>query len=261
MKIIDKNSPVYERRIILIDDEKNNPNIEWGKLVIDSLMSPWLSAAKYLKDKETYKKKSLAFGEIDYCSNNFKFPPQHPQKGIVYSCPDFESEFYIPFSNFHQHSLKLKESAFIEMCAHLGAKEILLIEEIEDNSKTKTDTKADNIPSQNGNVSGGIKTEYNRKKSHSGKISFSFPKPLKHNSTIYKSKWIDSEPTWRTLQKVRLENKVLEYFAELNYTDEMGVTADFAGKLNEMGLNIGGSFNKIKKVERKYKVIFWDNLE
>lgn len=259
MKIIEKNNPVYERRTILIDEEKNNPNIEWGKLAIDTLTSPLLTAGKYLFDKESYKKNSIAFGEISYCNNNFNFPPQHPQKGIVYTCPDFESGFYIPVSNFHQHCLKLKESAFIEMCAHLGAKTIILIEEIEDDIKTKIDTKADNIPSQNGNVTAGVKSEYKKNQTSSEKVSFSFPKPLKHNSTNYKSKWIDTEPTWRTLQKVRLENKVSIYNAELNYTDEMGVTTDFAGKLNGMGLNIGGSFNKIKKVERKYKVIFWDN--
>lgn len=264
MKIIKKETPIYNRRIILIDEETKNPTIlNWKQIGID-LISFGVGVKIPSNSKnfsENYLNNSTSFGEIEYCNNNFKFPPQHPQKGIVYSCPDFESDFYIPISTFHQHSLKLKESAFIEMCAHLGAKEILLIEETEDDIKVKTDTKADNIPSQNGNISASMKTEYKSNQTNSEKIRFSFPKPPKHNSTPYKSRWIESEPTWRTLQKVRLENKVQEYSAELNYTDEMGITIDLAAKINKMGLNIGGSFNKIKRIERTYKVHFWDNLE
>lgn len=261
MKIIKKETPIYNRRIILIDDEANNKKIDWSKLIRDATLFYAIPVFRYLYNKKTYLNYSTAFGEIDYCNNNFKFPPQHPQKGIIYSCPDFESEFYIPLSNFHQHSLKLKESAFIEMCAHLGAKEILLVEETEDNLKINLKTKADDIPTQTGNASASLKTDYKNNQTSTGKISFSFPKPLKNNIMNYESKWIESEPTWRTLQKVRLENRVLEYSAELNYTDEMGITVDLAGKMSKMGLNIGGEFNKIKKVERKYKVLFWDNLE
>lgn len=261
MKIIKKDTPIYNRRIILIDDEENNKKINWSKLVKDASIFYGIPLVRYLFDKKTYLNYSTAFGEIDYCNNNFKFPPQHPQKGVIYSCPDYEPDFYIPLSNFHQHSLKLKESAFIEMCAHLGAKEIILIEETEDNKKVNLSVRADNVPTQMGDASANLKTEYKSNQTNSGKVSFSFPKPKKQNSTNYVSKWIESEPTWRTLQKVRSENKVVEYSAEFNYTDEMGISVDLAGKLNGMGLNIGGSFNKIKKVERKYKVIFWDNLE
>jgi hypothetical protein len=262
MKIIKKETPIYNRRIILIDDEAKNTNFNWKQFGIDffSFGSYLKVAYKSINFSENYLHNLTGFGEIDYCNNNFKFPPQHPQKGIVYSCPDFESDFYIPISNFHQHSLKLKESAFIEMCAHLGAKEIVLIEETQDDVKIKIDTNVDNIPSQNGNLSGGFEKEYKSSQTNSGKISFSFPKPSKHNSTLYESKWIETEPTWRTLQKVRLENKVAEYSAELNYTDEMGITINLASKINKMGFNIGGNFNKIKKIERKYKVLFWDNL-
>jgi len=260
MKIINKDTPVYNRRIILIDDEQNNPILNWKQFIYDSFV-PGLTLIKTFKDKESYLYKSTAFGEIAYCANNFKFPPQHPQKGIVYCCPDYEPNFYIPLSNFHKHTLKLKESAFIEMCGHLGAKEILLIEETVDNTKINLDLEADNIPSQNGNASVGVKTGYKNNKTNSGKVFFIFPKPPNHNFTKYENKWIESEPTWRTLQKVRLENKVSEYYTEFNYTEEMGITTDISGKLNKVGLNIGGSFNQFKKIERKFKVVFWDNLE
>ena len=86
------------------------------------LAGPLFMIGKKIYNNNAYKHNdaNVNFGEIDYCINNFKFPPQHPQKGIVYSCCDYEPDFYIPVSSFHQHTLQLKESAFIEMCAHLG---------------------------------------------------------------------------------------------------------------------------------------------
>jgi hypothetical protein len=123
MKKIDKNTPIYERRTILID-EKIKSNINWGKLGKDifstglNILGPIMTAGKFLYDNDTYKNSEIGFGEISYCNNQFRFPPQHPQKGIVYTCPDYEPDFYIPFSNFHKYALDLKTSAFTEMCAH-----------------------------------------------------------------------------------------------------------------------------------------------
>ena len=258
MKIVKKDTPIYNRRIILIDEEKNTGNVNWKQIGEDlfSFGSYLKVAYKSFNFSENYLNDVTGFGEISYCNNNFRFPPQHPQKGIVYSCPDFEPDFYIPISNFHQHSLKLKESAFIEMCAHLGAKEITLIEAMEDGEKVNVNIDGENIPTQNGNVSGGAKGGYNKSTISSSEIRYSFPKPKEITSIPYSNKWIECEPTWRTLQKVRLENKAVEYFADLNYTDEMGITAELSGKLNKLGLKIGGNFNKIKKVERKYKVVY-----
>ncbi|PRY87074.1 hypothetical protein [Mongoliibacter ruber] len=262
MKVIKKESPIYNRRIILIDDETKNPKINWKQIGNDMLSGGDIKVAyKSLKFSENYLFGATGFGEIEYCNNNFKFPPQHPQRGTVYACPDYESDYYLPISSFHQHLLQLKECAFIEMCAHLGAKEILLIEEIENDIKIKIDTKVENIPSQYGSISQDLSTAYEKNLSLSGGKSFFFPKPIKQNSTPYKSKWIETEPTWRTLQKVRLENKVIEYSADFKYTDDMGITGALASKLSKIGFNIGGSFKKIKKVERKYKVLFWESLE
>ena len=261
MKLIQKSTPLYNRRIILIDEENNNPRINWKKLGTDLLINSTYTLIKYMRNKETYLNTSTGFGEIDYCYNNFQFPPQHPQKGIVYSCPDYQPDFYIPISNFHQFSLKLKESAFLEMCAHLGAKEIQLTEEIVDNIKIETNITSDNIPTNNGNLSANINSEYKNNQTNYNGVKFKFPKPINYNSNPYKSKWIETEPTWRSLQKFRLENNILEYSAELHYSDEMGINTKLAGKLNKIGLNIGGDFNKIKKIERKYKVIFWNMAE
>lgn len=68
---------------------------------------------------------------------------------------------------------------------------------------------------------------------------------------------MNGEPTWNTLQKIRLEKDVNNYTAEFSYVDEMGINADVAGSLNGIGLNIGGSFEEIKKKKYKFEVEFW----
>lgn len=281
MKIINKDTPIYDRRIILVDDIINHPNydeinsdddiigfsfpsfrreVEYsdGTKIVEESNSD-LDREKYvissingLSERKKQKLK-FAFATTKYSFNNFDFPPQHPQKGIIYSSTDFEPNFYIPLSTFHQYSFDLKQSAFIEMCAHLGAKEIILLEEIIDDVKTNLKVKNELATSNS-----KIENENTFKNSKSEKTSFRFPKPVQKQSSEYESNWIKSEPTWRTLQKIRIENNVSEYNAELNYTDEMGINFELATKLIKNGLNIGGSFQKIKKTKRVYKVVFWD---
>lgn len=282
MKIIDNKSPIYDRRIILVDDLENHPNFkkifdekarpEYKRILnsqsnIDSTEAYDLAKKNILEKKNEEgiislinadldrkrKKSDISFVPIGYSFENFIFPPQHPQKGIIYSCTDFEPNFYIPLSSFHQYSFNLKQSSFIEMCASLNAKEILLIDETVDNIKTNLDAKIEIMESYN-KLSAELKLEGKK----SEKTSFIFPKPNEKKSIQYENKWIDCEPSWQTLQKLRVENNISEYTCELNYTDEMGINIEVATKLRNNGLNIGGSFEKIKKIKREYKVIFWN---
>ncbi|WP_417619846.1 hypothetical protein [Oceanihabitans sediminis] len=272
--MISKETKIYDRRIILIDSERN-----LNQFNINEYVKKILSKVRYNNLPKFVRRNSIvgttvrvlentinanidlnniAKAKIDYCLSNFKFPPQHPQKGIVYSCTDMEPSYYFPISNFHKFTLDLKECAFIEMCAHLGAKEILLKEEKIDNVKRKINLEVENIPTQSGDFSSKLRNEQFKNSNTRDTTSFSFPKPSKKIiDEEYYNKWIDTEPTWKTLQKVRLENKVLEFIAEFNYSDEMGINSELAASLVGSGFNIGGEFNKIKKIERVYKVVFW----
>lgn len=51
-------------------------------------------------------------------------------------------------------------------------------------------------------------------------------------------------------QKIRLERDVDRYIIELNYVDEMGISADIAAKVNQIGVNIGEAFNE--NIKRKF---------
>lgn len=282
--MIKKETKIYDRRIIIIDseDKRANYNIKFDlkdltKIVTGGALASGVSSlglitsalipggvivagalgGKKIYDSMKNKESDINFGEIDYCYENFRFPPQHPQRGIIYSCPDYESDYYIPIAKFHEHSLKLKESAFIEMCAHLGAKEILLIDEVINGVKTEINIDVKGVPSKVGNIDGKIQNNYHSDNEEKSKFSITFPKPLSLNKTEFKSKWIDTEPRWKTIQKTRIENNTDKINAEFSYTDEMGIDTKLSVKLGEKGLNIGGKFNKIKEVNRKYQVTFW----
>ena len=261
MKIVNKESVIYKRRIIQIYEGS-----KYGEFIAEKLGTYFdINKLNEIPKEELYEKlpqtvkKNLSpytnypFMEIDYSFKNFKFPPQHPIEGLIYCCSDYNDEYYMPINEFHNYSLKLKESAFIEMCAHLGAKEIILMEEEINGEKTELNLELNVWVIK-------AKAEYNESKSTESKSAFSyrFPKPEEFNINKYDSKWVESEPTWNTLQNLRINNDLESYVAEFSYSDEMGITASLAAKLFKFGLEIGGSFNEIKKTQRKYHITFWN---
>ncbi|MDR2798784.1 MAG: hypothetical protein LBB80_10630 [Treponema sp.] len=66
-----------------------------------------------------------------------------------------------------------------------------------------------------------------------------------------------TEPTWIAMYIMRRKNRLTVYEAEFNYTDEIGITVAVAAGISKMGVNIGVSFESMKKERLKYKVIFW----
>jgi hypothetical protein len=73
----------------------------------------------------------------------------------------------------------------------------------------------------------------------------------------YDSPWMATEPTWVAMYNMRRNNKLTVYEAEFHYTEDMGITDSVAAEIDKMGVNLGGSFESIKRERLKYKVIFW----
>ncbi|WP_343679424.1 hypothetical protein [Chryseobacterium arthrosphaerae] len=279
-----KNIPLHGRRIIMIayDDSKlKQRKIDWSKIFISeedvsfykSLLnikkdsSDSRSIIKKFKDKfhnevkdgfaYYFKEKRLPFVicKIDDVINNFKFPPQHPKNGFVYACSDVEPDLYLPLSMFHSYMYQSKLSAFNELCSALGAKTCRVIS-VEENGKIITNNiEIDKIPSKLGLLSSKLTLKTTKKTNSESIVYLELPKPNKIKS--YESLWLDSEPTWKSLQKIRLNNDLLKYTVDLNYTDEMGVDTKLAASINSIGGNIGGTFTGITKVMYRFEVEFW----
>ena len=271
MSTITVNTPVHRRRTILIADaetlekyagkkqpSKYSPYIKIPILATTFLM-PFVGSAIYagaeILERLNLKDFQIAKGEIDYCAENFNFPPQHPANEVVYTCPDYQSDYYLPIASFHEYTFQLKMSAFMEMCSSLGARNISLIYAEENGKDLNINVGANGIPSQFGKVDFDNKTNANSKSDNAFNLTASFPKPKEIKE--FTSKWISTEPTWVSMQRIRLSNGFDETEVEFNYSDEMGIDSSLVAKLNGMGVNIGGKFKEITKRKLKYKVNFW----
>ena len=216
--------PVHERRKIIIIAE--NEQLRFSKGI------PYYTVSKSLE--------------------LYKFPPNHPIVNTVYAMIDIYPNHYIPFSQFHDYYKETKHAAFIELCAALGAKEIC-IESAEINSK-------------NLDINGDIKTPLlklglglNIHEDHETgqKVVFSFSETNK-GIKDYDSPWLYTEPSWKSMNILRRENRLLQLGAEFNCIDEMGIDVNLAGNIKLLGFNIGGKFSEMTKIKLSYRVIFWE---
>ena len=182
----------------------------------------------------------------------FKFPPNHPSVNAAYAMVDVSPYYYVPLAGFHEHYKQTKHTAFIELCASLGAKEIC-IENAEINEKT-LDVNADiEIPITKLDL--GIKFQKNHETEQ--KIAYKFSEANRHIKD-FDSLWLDTEPSWMSMNQMRRNNHLVELCAEFTCLDDMGINANLSTKLHGVGINIGGNFNELTKIRLNYRVIFWE---
>jgi len=260
--------PVHSRRLAIIATEEKLIEIKKKFGIIGYFRDAYnpfnlkfaLDFYKTLFKGENPVKKYFDFPWKAYELNNakslFDFPPQHPIDGTIYGCCDMEPDLYVPVASFHRYMYDLKMAAFSEMCASLGAKSCNVIFAEENGEKKSVTVDPPSIPTQAGNVGAKIKTEYSSSSKENANLFFSFPKNKKP-VTKFKSNWLNGEPSWVALQKIRLENDVEKYTAEFHYEDEMGINFILAAKINEVKIEIGGSFEEMVKRKYVYEVTFW----
>ena len=182
----------------------------------------------------------------------FKFPPNHPIVNTVYAMLDIYPNHYVPINQFHVYYKESKHSAFIELCAALGAKAIC-IESAEINNQS-LDIKGD-IKTPLSKLGLGLNIHEDHETGQ--KIVFEFSET---NRVIkeYDTPWLYTEPTWKSMNKLRRENHLTQLGAEFNCIDEMGIDTNLTGKIKIVGFNIGGQFSEMTKIKLSYSIIFWE---
>jgi hypothetical protein len=245
-----KNAKVLDKVRIVFSRPSNNFDKQF-KLYGNSL-------EHFLRDTTSYVQTVQKDGDVPYLVYDirtvfdyFEFTPGHPNINVAYALHPLFPNLYVPLNDFHRYFRHLKHQAFQELCANLGAKEVYLTYE-EINKKTLNVGGQGNVAEKN------AKTEYHQinTSQSADKLMLTFPE---NNKDIreYDSPWMVTEPTWIAMYNMRRKNHLTVYEAEFNYTDEIGVTAAVAAGISKMGVNIGGSFESMKKERLKYKVIFW----
>ena len=170
-----------------------------------------------------------------------------------------QAPLYVPFSSFHRYMYEAKMSAFNLLCANLGVKVCRVVYAEEEGKNVTCRFGLPGIPSQAGSVSG--KAGLGRKESYteSASLLIQLPRPvapLKPTS----SGWMNSEPTWTTMQTLRLERDIEHYTSEFAYTCDMGVNGKASAKVARIGFDIGGKFEEMKSQRLRFDVEFWSIL-
>ena len=256
--------PLHQRQISIFASEKTKEELkvlDWKSIGSDLLFSNIFTIGyRYWKEKRVFRNsyyKNIPFPifDIDLARKSFRFPPSHPRDGLSYATSEIESDLYIPISNFHKYMYESKMSAFAELCATLGAKTCKIVYAEENEQDVTVNFTGKNIPTTAGVLDSQLDSNINKRSTQNADIFFSFPN--RKNISKYETVWMNGEPTWNALQKMRLENGVEKYTADFNYTDDMGITAKIANKLNGVGIDIGGKFEDFKKIKYKFEVEFW----
>lgn len=268
MKItkITNDTPAHLRRQIYVGSQVDIENMDsidfnYFKLIKKSLIYGLIPFSLFRSSKSLKKDINNCILEkpicclIDDVVNDFNFPPYHPVRNTIYSCSDYDPTLYIPLADFHEYAFESKIASFKEMCSTLGAEYCTITHAEVDGIDITAKIKA-NIPVEKEVVGGSNDGAIHIKKGMSSKYSSTFPKP-KFLIKEYKSNFMKSEPSWVTVQKNRLERGLENDKAEVNYIDEMGITADLALGYKKMGFSIGGTFKKIKRRKFTFEIQFW----
>jgi len=245
----------YVKRIAISVDSIIATSNSQLEIVLNSAMLPIHERRKILVVPENEKPRALkgiAYYTVSKSLELFKFPPNHPIANTAYAMLDIYPDHYIPINRFHDYYKESKHAAFIELCAALGAKEIC-IESAEINNQS-LDIKGD-INTLLSKLGLGLNIHENHETGQ--KVVFNFSESNK-GIKDYDSPWLYTEPSWKSLNKLRRENRLLQLGAEFNCLDEMGIDVKLAGNFKLLGFNIGGSFSEMTKIKLSYRVIFWE---
>lgn len=259
------NTPIHERRVVVIGSQKtvdNMRNINWLELT-KNLVIPYHFEYQFLKSLITqesffdkFRKPAPPAFEIEMALREFKFPPQHPQDGVLYACSDMEPNLYIPLANFNKYLNDLKMTAFTKMCSKLGVKSCKILSSDGASDGSEVNVKVPKIKTPEGELEGEIKFNYGSKSEINSNLFFSLPAPTKIYPK-YKSKWLRGEPTWKELRRMRMKHNANEWKVDFNYIDEFTIRGSFEAKLNDMGLNIGGKYENQEFSKHTFMVEFW----
>jgi hypothetical protein len=237
------NLPASERNLFIAFDDKAVEEYRNSEILVtedDNLI------------KNAENKLHIPCIPISEARSCFKFPPNNPVHNTAYAMVDVFPNYYVPLSQFHEYYKQTKHAAFIELCAHLGAKEIY-IESAEINNQT-LDVNGD-IRGDLANLNLGISIRESRDTGMKAAFTFS-----KANRRIkdFDTPWMYTESSWQSLNNLRRRNHLQTINAEFNCTDDFGINANLSAQLGALGINIGGKFTGMTKIRLVYAVIFWE---
>lgn len=193
--------------------------------------------------------------EIDHARKELNFPVGHPIEGDLYATSEIDSSRYVPISNFHRDMYQSKLSFFMKFCSDLGVKNCRMSEVRQNGKKLNFNVEYEqNLPNAKSAIGSTNKLDSNSLLNSNG--VFSFPKP-NHKLEKTESKWLVTEPTWKTMQEIRINRDISSYEVEFNMDNDFGINSNTLVKFGKNKFKIGGEFKELSKLSYTYKIEFW----
>ncbi len=168
----------------------------------------------------------------------------------LYAAHPYVSDVYISFADFHGFLLDEKRSEFVRLARCLGARSVRLLHHDEDGAEGRVKVGVADV--------GGVEAGGMRKTSNRFDLSATYEQPGTSAPRLPDQlTWYHHEPLWQEMAAGRLESGLSTFKVTFSYAKDFGVNAGLVGMVEEMGLDIGGSFNSAQRLKQQYELTFW----
>lgn len=217
-------------------------------------------------DKEDNVQWIFALGQIpDYIN----FPIGHPQPNTLYIGHPLKPGVYIPFENATEQLFmeKVRELCYLAQC--LGAVEIKFkrIKGLDvSNSEASSVERSGEVGLKFLNVGGSHEVSGSETNTYSSKDGVELVQrysPIKKPFCPEGMVWYDSDPTWQTLVKQRLNGNILSYVEHVSSIETTTVSSNqlksLKGSFEKLFIKASGSYEaKTDKTFSKTEEIEWE---
>ena len=217
-------------------------------------------------DKEDNVQWIFALGQIpDYIN----FPIGHPQPNTLYIGHPLKPGVYIPFENATEQLFmeKVRELCYLAQC--LGAVEIKFkrIKGLDvSNSEASSVERSGEVGLKFLNVGGSHEVSGSETNTYSSKDGVELVQrysPIKKPFCPKGMVWYDSDPTWQTLVKQRLNGNILSYVEHVSSIETTTVSSNqlksLKGSFEKLFIKASGSYEaKTDKTFSKTEEIEWE---
>jgi hypothetical protein len=173
-------------------------------------------------------------------ADKLKFPPSHPQLGIVYVGHPQLPNVYVPAANFHTRMFEHKFSEAIRLLVALGATHVHA-EHITGSSRDLEIVASLVVPSNGmaSNLEMGASMKSNAGKSlHFEGTYPGTDKPQLPEDLV----WFPHESNWQMIAETRLKSRMDKFSMMVSYLDDLGVNANLKAGVEKAKLQMGGKF-------------------
>lgn len=208
-----------------------------------------LMSKLYLTDRAALLPNLLVLPAGDGRLSQFSFSDTMPELGVVYSVHPASPTRYIRSADFHSYLVQDKRAEFIRLVSALGAKTVRVAESDLAERQIGLGTQVD--------AGGGAKISVDNSKEQTFTASLTNQDPPRSFPTRPTGlAWIHREPLWQAMAETRERDGVTSFAVEFSYTEDFGVNATLAAKLESFGLSVGGTFQTVRAIRHRYDVEF-----